>query len=283
MIKTRSFPEHNYKAIFCNGKTMRLQYDTAKDIGELDYPEFMDIAVNSLCFGSCPYCYVSATHGGKNYVRVLDKIDSYFGSLTENQRPFQVAIGGAGEPTLHPKFPQILQKFYELGIMPNYTTNGMHLSSKVMTATRNYSGGVAVTCHPHLEKHWRRATELLLENGIRTNLHIIISDERSADIFFDLHDEFSGRIDYFVLLPYQPVGRAGPIKTAFDYLFDWIQVWISDYSDIAFGALFHEELKSRPWLDVSLYEPEIMSKYLDMDEMILYPSSFDLTPIRKVL
>lgn len=283
MIKIRSFPEHNYKAIFHNGKTLRLQYDTAKDIDELEYPEFMDIAINSLCFGSCPYCYVSATRGGKNYVRVLDKIDSYFGSLSENQRPFQVAIGGAGEPTLHPKFPQILQKFYELGIMPNYTTNGMHLSSKVMAATRNYSGGVAVTCHPHLEKHWRRAIETLLRAGVRTNLHIIISDRASYDNFLMLYEEYSGRIDYFVLLPYQAVGRATPMDIDFEDFFSWLENRFFDFRDIAFGALFYEYLKDKPWLDVSLYEPESMSKYLDMDEMILYPSSFDLTPIRKVV
>ena len=83
-------------------------------------------------------------------------------------------------------------------------------------------------------------------------------------------------------MPYQPVGFAKPIDTAFDYLFDELQA-LGDISNIAFGALFHPELKKRPWVDVSLYEPEIMSKYLDMDEMILSNSSFDREPIRKVL
>ena len=111
MIKVRQFPQENYKGIFLNGKTMRLQYDTSKPIQELEYPEFMDVAINNKCYGACSYCYIEAVHTGKNYENVPQKIHDYFGSLTENQRPFQVAIGGAGEPTLHPEFPEILKAF----------------------------------------------------------------------------------------------------------------------------------------------------------------------------
>ena len=282
MIKVREFPKENYKGIFFNGKTMRLQYDTSKPISELTYPEFMDVAINNKCYGACSYCYIEAVHTGKNYESVPQKINDYFGSLTENQRPFQVAIGGAGEPTLHPEFPEILKAFYDLGIMPNYTTNGMHLTDNVLDATVKYSGGVALTCHEHLEKHWVRGVDTLLERGIRTNLHIIISDEQSVRRFVDIYDEFRGRVEYFVLLPYQPVGFAKEVNTAFDYLFAELKE-AGDIQDIAFGALFHPELVNRPWVDVSLYEPEIMSKYLDMDEMILSNSSFDREPIRKVL
>lgn len=278
MIKVRSFPDKNYKAIFCNGRTLRLQHDTSKPIEELDHPEFMDVAINNLCYGSCPYCYVEATHHGKNYDNVPGKIDSYFGSMTYNQRPFQVAIGGAGEPTLHPEFAEILRKFYGLGIIPNYTTNGMHLTREVVDATVAFSGGVALTCHPHLEKHWRRGISTL-HDRTRLNLHIIISDKDSVQRFCSIYEEFNSVIDYFVLLPYQPVGFAPEIDTNFDYLFREIR-HMDDFGNIAFGALFYPELQSRPWLDMSLYEPEIMSKYLDMDEMILYPSSFDLTPIK---
>ena len=46
---------------------------------------------------------------------------------------------------------------------------------------------------------------------------------------------------------------------------------------IAFGANFHPYLSANPSLfDVSLYEPESMSKFLDLEDMKLYPSSFNL-------
>jgi hypothetical protein len=278
MVKTRTFPEHNYKALFVNGKTMRLRHDQSMPITcSNKYPEFMDVAINDLCYGACPYCYVEATHKGKNYSNVLGKIDHYFGSMTENQRPFQVAIGGAGEPTLHPEFPQILERFAYYGILPNYTTNGMHLNQEILDATVKYSGGVALTCHPHLDKHWQRAIPVL-QDITRLNLHIIIGDKQSVMRFCHIYERWQSVIDYFVLLPYQPVGFAKPIDTAFDYLFNELKA-LGNFRNIAFGAFFHEHLKDRPWLGMSLYEPEMFSKYLDMDKMTLYPSSFDLTPI----
>jgi hypothetical protein len=273
MIKTRVAPEHNYKALFVNGKTLRLQIDPTKEITELKYPEFYDVAINNKCFGACSYCYVEAMHTGHNYEDIIEKIDAFFGVMDENQRPFQVAIGGAGEPTLHPQFKDVLKKFAELGILPNYTTNGMHLSQDVLDSTVEYSGGVAVTCHPHLEAHWRKAVHML-HDMTRLNLHIIISDRDSVDEFFKIYEEFKGLVEYFVLLPYQSVGRAEHIETAFDYLFE--QLGEDLPKNIAFGALFYEHLVARPHLNISLYEPEIMSKYLDMDKMTLHPSSFNI-------
>ena len=218
MVKIRTAPEHNYKGIFYNGKTLRLQLDHDKPITELTYPEFYDVAINSKCFGACDYCYVMATHKGHNYDDILNKINDYFGSMSENQRPFQVAIGGAGEPTLHPDFAASLVLFKNLGIMPNYTTNGMHLTDWLVEVTKEYAGGVAITCHPHLERHWRRGIEKLA--GItRLNLHVIISDKESVDKFFDVYEEYKDVVEYFVLLPYQAVGFAKEIETLFNYLF----------------------------------------------------------------
>ena len=276
MVKIRTEPQSNYRGIFANGKTLRLSLDPSQEITELEYPEFYDVAINSLCYGACPYCYVMATHRGKNYRLVLPKIDEYFGAMNENERPFQVAIGGAGEPTLHPDFIDVLKMFSGLGILPNYTTNGMHLTDEIIDATVEYAGGVAVTCHPHLEKHWQRAVKRLA-NLTRLNLHVIIGDRDSVDKFFDIYNEYKDVVEYFVLLPYQAVGFAEEIETDFDYLFERLGREVP--KDIAFGALFYEHLLERPWISVSLYEPEIMSKYLDMDKMTLHPSSFDTKTI----
>lgn len=276
MIKVRIAPEHNYKGVFYNGKTMRFQLNPREPITELTYPEFYDVAINSKCYGACPYCYVMATNQGHNYDGVILKILDFFGSMNENERPFQVAIGGAGEPTLHPRFEDVLKTFDTLGILPNYTTNGMHLTDKVMDATEKYAGGVAVTCHPHLEKHWRRAVNRLA-GKTRLNLHIIIGDAASVDKFFEIYDEYKDVVEYFVLLPYQAVGFAEEIDTAFDDLFDRLGREVP--KDVAFGALFYEHLLDRPWINVSLYEPEIMSKYLDMENMTLHPSSFDIDTV----
>ena len=57
-IKRRVFPDKNYNAIWHNLKTIRLGSGQAK---ELDYPEFYDVGINTLCNLGCPFCYVDDT------------------------------------------------------------------------------------------------------------------------------------------------------------------------------------------------------------------------------
>jgi len=40
-------------------------------------------------------------------------------------------------------------------------------------------------------------------------------------------------------------------------------------------------LKKYKWLDIMLYPPEMFSKYLDLKDMKLYKSSFNLIEIKK--
>lgn len=270
MSKTRFFPESNYAAIFDGQQTFRFEVDGP--IQSPPFPEFYDIAINNLCYANCPYCYVSATKDGRNFGNVVKKIERYFGSMSMNERPFQVAIGGHGEPTLHPEFPQVLATFRKIGIVPNYTTNGTYLSLEVLEATRAYAGGVAVSAHPHLR--WRRSVEALAEFTPNVHLHYIISDRASVDRFFSCYKEPSP-ISTYVLLPYRPVGRGEKAETDFDYLLDRLEV--EQLPNVAYGAYFYEALKDRPKLNASLYEPHMFSRYLVLDEPVTeYKSSFDV-------
>ncbi len=36
---------------------------------------------------------------------------------------------GGGEPTSHPDFAELMKVSYDMGIVPNYTTNGMWVDS----------------------------------------------------------------------------------------------------------------------------------------------------------
>ena len=55
MIKTREFKEHNYRAIWYNGKTIRIALDPSKPITELDFPEFYDVKLTGKCMGNCEW------------------------------------------------------------------------------------------------------------------------------------------------------------------------------------------------------------------------------------
>lgn len=280
-IKVRKFPEKNYKSIFCDNKTMRFTYNPKEPIKELDYPEFYDVKVTNKCNGGCSWCYQDSKMSEEHDMNILKKFDDIFRPMTVNEKPFQIAFGG-GEPTLHPDFCKLMELCYNLDIMPNYTTNGTNITEEILDYTKKYCGGVALSCHSHLRKHWETAFELLHSRGINTNFHNIISDKESVDEFIELYKKYNGRIYYFVLLPYSVTGRAKEMDLAFDYLFDQLKELKKTYdiSNIAFGANFYEMLKKHRWLDAILYEPHLMSGYIELtdNEPILYKSSFDLTP-----
>ena len=282
-MKVRTFPEHNYKGIYFNDKTIRIALDQSKPITELDYPEFLDVKITDFCEGACPYCYMDSKSTDDHAKSIIWKIREYFGTMSENQKPFQVAIGG-GEPTSHPDFVQCLKEFHDLGITPNYTTNGMfsikedvETAFQILQATKKYCGGVAVSCHEHLDKYWRAAAGMFYMQRIKLNFHIIISDRDSSDRFREIYDHWKDMVDYFVLLPYGETGRAVPKEIDWEYM---VSVMPENTDKIAFGANFHKDLVANPGLfNVSLYEPESMSKFLDLMDMKLYPSSFHADPI----
>jgi hypothetical protein len=140
-----------------------------------------------------------------------------------------------------------------------------------METTLRYVNGVAISCHPHL--NWRKGAQILIDAGVYTNFHIIINDEASVDRLLSIRDEFRGRVKYFVLLPQMAQGRA---KSGFNQqTWEYLRAKLGDCDqDIAFGALLHPYLQDVDW-DISIYDPESMSKYLVMDDsMKLYPSSF---------
>lgn len=282
MVKIRILPENNYAAVFDGFTTTRFYIDDDKPITKLHWFESYDVALNDKCYGNCPYCYTNAKHTGRNFPNVVERIKAYFGAMTPNQRPFQVAIGGAGEPTLHPDFVEVLKTFRELGIVPNYTTNGMHLTPAILEGTRKYAGGVAVSTHPHL--NWRGAVHQLRGYTDSLHLHIIVGDNESVDEFFRIREEMNDVVDAFVLLPLKPTGRSkdGYSDEAINYCLDRLEA--EGHAKVAYGAYFYEALKERPALEPSLYEPHDFSAYLIADEdLVCYDNSFDLVEIRRGL
>lgn len=274
MIKVREFKESNYRGVWFNGKTIRIALDPKREITELKYPEFYDIKCTSYCKGGCVGCYMDSTAKDQHYSNIVDKVESYFGKMTDNQRPFQVAIGG-GEPTSHPDFIDLLEVFYNLNIQPNYTTNGMYVTDDILQATVKYCGGVALSCHSHLEKYWKSSTIQYVGAGIKLNFHIVISSVETVDYFMKIYDAYHDVIDYFVLLPYSEQGRGGKAVVEWEYLVSQLP---DDTRQIAFGANFYPKLvQGEHNIKVSLYEPEIMSKFLDLKDMKLYKSSFDVS------
>jgi len=279
-MKQRVFTDKNYKGIFINNKTIRIALNHDKEIQELDFPEFYDVKITPYCKGRCGYCYMDSRASNKHTENILEKLNNIFGNMSQNERPFTIAIGG-GEPTSHPDFIDFIKAVDELGIVPNYTTNGMfvkeYYKNNILEVTEKYCGGVAVSCHDHLEYYWKKAVKefIKLENT-EVNFHHVIYNRKSIDYFIDIFNEFKNDVDHFVLLPHIPQGRALKRSIDLDYLTDKVD----NHDKLAFGAGFYEFLKTEKKYKVSLYTPELLSKFIDLETMMLYPSSFNLTPIK---
>lgn len=287
MTKIRIDVGANYKGIFFNGKTVRQRLDPTCDISATLHPEIEDIGLNTACFAACSYCYTSATKVGKNFDRIVEKAHEVWGTLPENDRPFQIAIGGSGESTIHSDWAEFVKEVKGLGIMPNYTTNGMHLKPEILKATSDYCGGVAVSYHPHIPSVFPAALKKLAtlkQDGIKLNAHVIVGDEQSLKDCKDIFKKHLDELDYLVILPYQAAGRAVKIKThkTWGQLFKWISSMdVEHQKKFAFGALFYDYMcKNEIPLKIDKYPPEIYSGYRMMDDsyMTLRKSSYDLSP-----
>jgi sulfatase maturation enzyme AslB (radical SAM superfamily) len=282
MFLKRTEDASNYHAIFLNGKTIRIPIDPKHPIKELEYPEFYDLSFGNKCdTGLCAWCYAKGNNKGKHYSNIVEKIKNYFGGMSQNQRPFQVAIGGQQEPLEHPEFYDAVTALKELNIIPNYTTNGVLFNEQIAEFTKINCGGIAVTAHPHLEKYWRRAIEIANKHSIKTNIHYIVSDKKSIERLDEIYQEYKEKTDYFVLLPYMNVGYAEKFPKQIDYyeLEKWLDKNIIENKNqnISFGANFYEFLINVKKYDISLYTPEILSKYIVFDdEMKVYKNSFEV-------
>lgn len=268
--KKRVFPAYNYNALWFNLKTIRLGSGVAKEL-PADMAEFYDVGINTLCNAECPFCYVSASQKGINYPNICETwekwMDTYQSKVKNGtvftNKPFQIAIGSTGEPTIHPDFCKFLETVYNTGVVPNYTTNGITLSSiktsrELLEYTRNFVGGVAVSLG---NKALKRNADMAIVNLItmgdtNVNIHHIISTKDSVDDFIKEWKRYGSDIKYHVLLPLMPSGRSskGLDEGVFEYLEE--KILEENVTNVAFGAHFCKYLKNSK-IPTYLYPPGI--------------------------
>ena len=84
-------------------------------------PELVDVKITDYCPFGCPFCYQGSTTEG---VHADEHRVHNLAYLLAEMKVSEVAIGG-GEPTLHPKFLDILKSFRYQNIIPNFTTKNL--------------------------------------------------------------------------------------------------------------------------------------------------------------
>jgi radical SAM protein with 4Fe4S-binding SPASM domain len=168
-------------------------------------PELMDIAITNWCDRDCPMCYRNSDHNGQHM-----SVSDYHLIMAQAAElgVLQVALGG-GNPNQHPDFCRILEcTRRHFAIVPSYTTNGRGLSVKVVDASAEFCGAVAVSAYPPFDET-SRAIQTLVAAGVRTNVHFVLTAE-SAEIALAWLKEppgFLRGVNALVFLNYKPLGR----------------------------------------------------------------------------
>jgi MoaA/NifB/PqqE/SkfB family radical SAM enzyme len=275
-MKYRVFSDSNYIAFQDDDYNIfRYQIWDDKPITKLQYPEIVDISLGTFCIGGCLYCYASANTKGVLYKNVVNKINDWLSSLTVNQKPFQIAIGGGGEPTFHSELPELLKLIKHHDVVPSYTTAGLYMTAKLMEATKKYCGGVAVTAHPHIDT-WKSTVRNFLVNGIRTNIHCIVGKENNGTEFAEnIRSQFPD-VDKVVLLPFVPMGY-GELYPEINERELISGLVLSQKPGYAIGAMYQQYMLKWPYLfeKHSTFNELDFSGYIELtDPPVMYKSSF---------
>lgn len=179
--------------------------DTGVDPFMTSFPELLDIGIMQTCVCShrCNVdCYQKAIERTGNNMSVAD-----FKSILEQGRGklFQVALGGAGDVDTHENFEEIVKLCREYNIVPNFTTSGILMTKEKAEICKKYCGAVAVS--EHFSDYTDKALDLLLEAGVKTNIHYVLS-KKSIDTAIERlkNNSFKKGINAVVFLLYKPVG-----------------------------------------------------------------------------
>lgn len=179
--------------------------DTGVDPFMRCFPSLIDIGImeRCVCSSKCRVdCYQKACDRTGDNMSVED-----YRSIMEwcEGKVFQVALGGAGDPDTHENFEEILAITRSHGIVPNFTTSGIAFTKEKAELCKKYCGAVAVSMHD--ADYTDAAIDMLLDAGVKTNIHYVLSAKTIDDAIDRLkHNGFHKGINAVVFLLYKPIG-----------------------------------------------------------------------------
>lgn len=179
--------------------------DTGVDPFMRCFPSLIDIGImqRCVCAKNCNVdCYQKAIDRSGNNMSIAD----YELIMQQCERKvLQVALGGAGDVDTHENFEEILKLTRKYNIIPNFTTSGIAMTPEKVKICKKYCGAIAVS--EHNAEYTDKAIDLLLEAGVKTNIHYVLSNKTIDDAIFKLKTNgFKKGINAVVFLLYKPVG-----------------------------------------------------------------------------
>jgi len=184
--------------------------DTGVDPFMRQMPSLIDIGImghcihgsNGLCIKSGVECYQNGL-GTKqpnmsleNFKRIVDECKG---------KVFQFALGGRGDPDQHENFAEILEYCHENSIVPNFTSSGLGFTPETVELCKKFTGAVAVSFYR--QEHTYRAIQMLLDAGVKTNIHYVLGNNSIDEAIDRLRNNtFPQGINAIIFLLHKPVG-----------------------------------------------------------------------------
>lgn len=179
--------------------------DTGIDPFMRCFPSLIDIGIMERCV--CAHkCNVDC------YQKAIDRtgsnmsLENYLSIMEQCKgKVLQVALGGAGDVDTHENFEEILKATREHGIIPNFTTSGIAMTKEKAEICKKYCGAIAVS--EHFAPYTNEAIDMLLDAGVKTNIHYVLSTKTIDDAIQKLRtNSFKMGINAVVFLLYKPIG-----------------------------------------------------------------------------
>jgi radical SAM protein with 4Fe4S-binding SPASM domain len=141
----------------------------------LPAPESVHLQLNNVCNLRCPSCYVGLQDediGSLPLERLFELIDEWAGMGV-----FQLALGG-GEPLMSPKFPSVVRRARERGIVPNVTTNGWLITPELLDHVAGSIGELRLSLNDTISVNAPLLEEraaLMRSCGVRFGFNLIVT------------------------------------------------------------------------------------------------------------
>lgn len=185
--------------------------DTGIDPFMASYPHLIDVGIMGHCIhgktGLCAKAGIGCYQSGMLIYEANMTLEDFESIARQSSgRCNQFALGGRGDPDQHEYFEEILRICRKYNLVPNFTTSGYGMTPEIASLCKKYCGAVAVSWYRN--EYTNKAIQLLLDAGVRTNIHYVLGKNSIDEAIRRLKEnDFPDRINAVIFLLHKPAGQ----------------------------------------------------------------------------
>lgn len=185
--------------------------DTGVDPFMASYPHLIDVGIMGHCIhgktGLCAKAGIGCYQSGMLVEQPNMSIEDFRWIAEQSKgKCNQFALGGRGDPDQHEHFEEILKICRDNNLVPNFTTSGYGMTHETAKLCKKYCGAVAVSWYR--SEYTLNAIQMLLDAGVKTNIHYVLGDNSIDEAIFKLKTNgFPKGINAVIFLLHKPAGQ----------------------------------------------------------------------------